>query len=128
MARDRLRRASLARRNRPVPQKLTLRYDTIGDILHVETCPPYAEQECDSLEDDIVGSYNPDTEELESLEILFFSKRFPRGALGAGVVLPFFVRGPKADPPFKVPPARSSRARSPRAKASSGSRSRARRR
>lgn len=128
MDRDRRRRASLARRKRRLPQKLTLQYDTIGDILYVETCPPYAEQESDGLEDEIVGRYNPDTEELECLEILFFSKRFPRGALGAGRVLPFVVRGPKADPPFKAPPPGSSRARRPRAKLPAGSPSRTRRR
>jgi hypothetical protein len=109
-------------------QKLTLRYDVIGDILHIEACSPYAGQESDDLGDEIIGSYNPETEELESVEILFFKKRFPRGALGPGIELPFFVRGPKADPPFKPEPPRSSRARRPRVKATAGSPSHARRR
>ncbi len=81
--------------------KLTLRYDTIGDILIVETCPPYAEQESDELPDEMVGRYNPQTSELESVSILHFSHRYPRGARGAGVTLPFLVMGPKADPPFE---------------------------
>ena len=91
-------------------QKLTLRYDVIGDILYVETCEPYAGQESDELENELIGRYNPETEELESVEILFFKKRFPQGALGAGIDLPFVARGPKADPPFKVPPPRRRRA------------------
>jgi len=101
-------------------QKLTLRYDVIGDILYVETCPPYLEQESDELEDEMIGLYNPDSEELEGVGILFFKKWFPRGALGPGIELPFRVRGPKADPPFKT----SRR----RATAPAGSPSRARRR
>ena len=75
-------------------QKLTLRYDRIGDILYVETCLPYATQESDCLADEIVGRYNPDTGELEGMEILFFSRRFPRGGRASRVVgmrLPFDV-------------------------------------
>jgi hypothetical protein len=87
-------------------QKLTLRYDRIGDILYVETCLPYATQESDCLPDEIVGRYNPDTGELEGMEILFFSRRFPKGGRASRVVgmeLPFDVKGPKADPPFTRP-------------------------
>lgn len=83
--------------------KLTLRYDTIGDILIVETCPPYAEQESEELPDEMVGLYNPATSELEPVSILHFSHRYPRGARGVGVTLPFLVKGPKADPPFETP-------------------------
>ena len=56
-------------------KKLTFRYDKVGDILTIETCPPYAEQESDELDDEIVARTNPRTGELESLEILFFTKR-----------------------------------------------------
>lgn len=96
-------------------QKLTFRYDTVGDILYVQTCPPYAGQDSDILPDEMVGRYNPDTGELESVEVLFFSSRFPRGARGPGFTLPFEVTGAKADPPFeparrpKRAPARSRR-------------------
>jgi len=95
--------------------KLTLRFDTVGDTLFVETCPPYAAQESDELGDEMVGRFNPQSGELESVEILHFTRRYPRGARGAGVTLPFLVRGPKADPPFeaarqaKAAPARSRR-------------------
>ena len=62
-------------------KKLALRYDKVGDILYVETCEPYAGQESDELGDEMVGRYNPKTEELESVMILFFTKRFPAGSL-----------------------------------------------
>jgi hypothetical protein len=83
-------------------KKLTLRYDRIGDILYVETCPPYATQESDELPGEMVGRYNPETGELESVEILFFTGRFPGTARSKGVRLPFVVKGPKADPPFET--------------------------
>jgi hypothetical protein len=95
-------------------QKLTLRYDKIGDILYVETCLPYAEQESDCLPDEVVGRYNPETGELEGMEILFFTTRFPRGGRASRIVgmeLPFRVKGPKADPPFAKPRRATARAR-----------------
>jgi uncharacterized protein YuzE len=55
--------------------RLTLQYDRVGDILYIETCPPYAEQESDELDDHIVARSNPETGQIESLEILFFSTR-----------------------------------------------------
>ena len=56
-------------------EKLMISYDSIGDILYIEKYPPYAEQESDLLDDDIVARYNPTTGDLESLEVLFFTKR-----------------------------------------------------
>ena len=53
--------------------RLTLHYDRVGDILYIETCPPYAEQDSDHLDDDVVARFNPETGQIESLEILFFS-------------------------------------------------------
>jgi uncharacterized protein YuzE len=55
--------------------RLTLQYDRVGDILYIETCPPYAEQDSDELDDHIVARSNPETGQIESLEILFFSTR-----------------------------------------------------
>ncbi len=92
-------------------KKLTLRYDRIGDILYVETCSPYATQESDQLPDEMVGRYNPETGELESVEILFFTERFPRNARTKGVKLPFLVKGPRADPPFETTRRVAARAR-----------------
>lgn len=56
-------------------EKLTFKYDAIGDILYVKKCSPYAEQESQELEYGIVARLNPDTEEIENLEVMFFSKR-----------------------------------------------------
>ena len=56
-------------------KKLTIRYDEIGDILYIEKVPPYAEQDSEMLEDEVVARFNPKTGEIETLEILFFSKR-----------------------------------------------------
>jgi uncharacterized protein YuzE len=54
---------------------LTFRYDKVGDILYVDTCPPYAEQESEEVGDEIIARLNPTSGEVENLEILFFSKR-----------------------------------------------------
>lgn len=54
---------------------LKLEYDREGDILHIDTCPPYAEQESQELEDEVIARLNPTTGEVENLEVLFFSKR-----------------------------------------------------
>ena len=59
--------------------KLTLHYDQIGDILYIETCRPYAEQDSDELDDEIIARSNPETGQVESLEILFFSRRLRDG-------------------------------------------------
>ena len=56
-------------------EKLTFKYDAIGDILYVNKCSPYAEQESQELEYGIVARLNHDTEEIENLEVMFFSKR-----------------------------------------------------
>lgn len=54
---------------------LTLRYDREGDILYLDRCAPYSEQESVELGDEIVARLHPRTQEIESLEILFFSAR-----------------------------------------------------
>jgi hypothetical protein len=57
--------------------KLTFKYDRESDILHIEKCPPYAEQESEELLDEIIARLNPDTSAVESLDVLFFSTRLP---------------------------------------------------
>jgi uncharacterized protein YuzE len=59
--------------------KLTLRYDAIGDILYVEKRPPHAGQGSRQIEDEIVVRFDPESREVESLEVLFFSKRLQEG-------------------------------------------------
>jgi len=61
--------------------KLTFRYDREGDILYIDKCRPYAEQESEDIGDEVVARLNPDTGEVENLEILFFSTRPLRSEL-----------------------------------------------
>ncbi len=61
--------------------KLTFKYDREGDILHIDKCRPYAEQESAELPDEIVARLNPTTGEVENLEVLFFSTRLLRNDL-----------------------------------------------
>lgn len=58
--------------------KLTFKYDRQADILHIDKRPPYAEQESEELSDEIVARLNPNTGEVENLEVLFFSTRLLR--------------------------------------------------
>lgn len=58
--------------------RLTFRYDRAADILYIDKTAPYAEQESEELEDDIVARFNPTTGDIENLEVLFFSTRLLR--------------------------------------------------
>lgn len=62
-------------------EKLTFKYDRIGDILYIQKCPPYPEQESEELGDEVIARLNPITGQIETLEILFFSKRLLSGNL-----------------------------------------------
>ncbi len=61
--------------------KLRFKYDREADILHIDKCPPYAEQESEELPDEIVARLNPTTGEVENLEVLFFMTRLLRADL-----------------------------------------------
>jgi uncharacterized protein YuzE len=61
--------------------QLDFKYDREGDILYIDECPPYAEQETEELGDDVVARLNPKTGEIENLEVLFFSTRLLRSDL-----------------------------------------------
>jgi uncharacterized protein YuzE len=61
--------------------KLTFKYDREADILHIDKCAPYPEQESEELGDDVVARLNPQTGAIENLEVLFFSTRLLRGDL-----------------------------------------------
>jgi uncharacterized protein YuzE len=54
---------------------LSIRYDQEGDILYIDRCPPYSSQDSEDLGDEIIARFNPETQEIENIEILFFSKR-----------------------------------------------------
>ena len=56
-------------------RRLTLRYDKVGDILYIEKCPPYKEQDSEELADEIAVRLNPNSGDVETVEINFFSKR-----------------------------------------------------
>ena len=61
--------------------KLRFKYDREADILYIDKCSPYAEQESEELGDEVVARLNPDTGEVENLEVLFFSTRLLRSEL-----------------------------------------------
>jgi len=61
--------------------KLILKYDRDADILYINTCPPYPEQESEELGDDVIARRNPNSGEIENLEVLFFSTRLLRSDL-----------------------------------------------
>jgi len=61
--------------------RLSFRYDREGDILHIDRCAPYAAQESEELGDDVIARVNPSTDEVENLEVLFFSTRLLRNEL-----------------------------------------------
>lgn len=56
--------------------KLRFRYDRVGDILYIEKVPPYANEEWDMLAGNVVARSNPETGQIEGLEILSFVKTF----------------------------------------------------
>jgi uncharacterized protein YuzE len=55
--------------------KLVIHYDRETDILYLSSRSPYPEQESAELGDDIIVRRSPATGDVESLEILFLSKR-----------------------------------------------------
>ena len=59
--------------------RLTLAYDREADILHIDACRPYPEQDSEELANEMVARLNPQPREIENLEVLFFSTRLLRG-------------------------------------------------
>jgi len=57
---------------------LIFRYDREADILYIDKRLPYAEQETEELGDEVIARINPETDEIENLEVLFFSTRLLR--------------------------------------------------
>jgi uncharacterized protein YuzE len=56
-------------------EKLTFQYDRQGDILYINKRAPYPEQDSEEAAEGIVVRLNPDTGEVENIEVLFFSTR-----------------------------------------------------
>jgi len=61
--------------------RLRFKYDREADILYIDKRPPSAEQESEELGDEVVARLNPETGEIETLEVLFFSTRLLRDEL-----------------------------------------------
>lgn len=61
--------------------RLSFRYDREADILHIDKCLPYAAQESEELGDEVIARINPETNDIENLEVLFFSTRLLRNEL-----------------------------------------------
>ncbi len=59
-------------------ETLTFQYDREADILYIGKREPYAEQESEEVGDEVVARLNPETREVENLEVLFFSTRLLR--------------------------------------------------
>jgi uncharacterized protein YuzE len=59
--------------------KLKFTYDREADILHIDKVIPYVDQETEELGDDMIARMNPTTNEIENVEVLFFSTRLIRG-------------------------------------------------
>jgi uncharacterized protein YuzE len=58
--------------------RLAFQNDRDADILYITSRSPYPEQETEELGDDVIARLNPDTGDVESLEVLFFSTRLLR--------------------------------------------------
>jgi uncharacterized protein YuzE len=54
---------------------LTVEYDAAGDILYLGKTRPYPQQESEELDYGVIARLNPESREIENLEILFFSTR-----------------------------------------------------
>jgi uncharacterized protein YuzE len=61
--------------------KLSFRYDREADILYIDKCAPYPGQESEELGEDVIARLNPNSGEIENLEVLFFSTRLLRDDL-----------------------------------------------
>jgi uncharacterized protein YuzE len=61
--------------------KLSFKYDREADILHIDKCSPYPGQESEELGDEVIARLNPETGEIENMEVLFFSTHLLRGDL-----------------------------------------------
>jgi uncharacterized protein YuzE len=62
-------------------KRLTFKYDREADILYINKVEPYADQESDEVGDEIIARFNPQTGDIETLEVLFFSTRLLRNEL-----------------------------------------------
>ncbi len=62
-------------------KEMIFSYDRTADILYINFTEPYPEQETEELGDDVIARLNPDTGDVENMEVLFFSTRLLRNEL-----------------------------------------------
>lgn len=56
-------------------KKLIFNYDSVGDILYIDTVEPYEAQEIEHQDNDIITRHNPQTDEVEGVEVFYFKER-----------------------------------------------------
>jgi uncharacterized protein YuzE len=69
--------------------KMIFKYDREADILYINKRAPYAGQESEEVGDDVIARFNPDTGDVENIEVLFFSTRLLRSDI---FEVPFVMR------------------------------------
>jgi uncharacterized protein YuzE len=74
-------------------EKMIFKYDREADILYINKRAPYPEQESEELGDDVIARFNPDTGDVENIEVLFSSTRLLRSDI---IEIPFMMREKKA--------------------------------
>lgn len=62
-------------------KEMTFNYDRTADILYINLTDPYPEQETKELGDDVIARLNPETGNIENMEVLFFSTRLLRNEI-----------------------------------------------
>jgi uncharacterized protein YuzE len=74
-------------------EKMIFKYDREADILYINKRAPYPGQESEEIGDDVIARFNPDTGEVENVEVLFFSTRLLRSDI---FEIPFAMREKEA--------------------------------
>ena len=70
-------------------ERMIFKYDREADILYINKRAPYPEQESEEVGDDVIARFNPDTGEVENIEVLFFSTRLLRSDI---FEIPFTIK------------------------------------
>ncbi len=58
--------------------ELKIKYHADADILTIAKCPSYPGQDEDEIDDLVCGRMNPDSGEIEYIEIVFFKARMEK--------------------------------------------------
>jgi len=52
---------------------MIFKYGREADILYINKRAPYPEQESEEVGDDVIARFNPDTGDVENIEVLFLA-------------------------------------------------------